>query len=204
MEKLLHEAEVAIAADERRLEARGPLRSARACHDAEGAPRLDRLRLALQLAQTAVGIDDGRLRSAFGRVTDDDGPRLGARLQTRSGVDKVPRNEPFARIAGHHRRLAGEDAAARPELGDAHSLAEICDGLDQLEGGSNRTLDVVFARDRRAPDGHNGVTNELLHRAAVALDDSPARVEVACQEFANLLRVPRLRERREADEIGEQ
>ena len=48
---------------------------------------------------------------------------------------------------------------------------EDADGVDELEGGADGPLGVVLARDRRAPDGHDRVADELLDGAAVALDD---------------------------------
>ena len=75
---------------------------------------------------------------------------------------------------------------------------------DELERGPHRPLGVVLLRDRRAPDGHHGVADELLDRAAVALDHRPRAVEVAREQLAHLLRVARLRQRREADQVGEQ
>ena len=56
----------------------------------------------------------------------------------------------------------------------------------------------------RAPDGHDRVADELLDRAAVALDHRARSFEVAGQELARLLGVAALGERREADEVGEQ
>ena len=45
------------------------------------------------------------------------------------------------------------------------------DRVDEVEGGADGALGVVLGRDRGAPDGHHGVADELLDRAAVALDD---------------------------------
>ena len=78
------------------------------------------------------------------------------------------------------------------------------DRVDELEGGPDGALGVVLVRDGRAPDGHHRVADELLDRAAVPRDDVPRQVEVAGEEFAHLLGVPLLGERREADEVGEQ
>ena len=59
-------------------------------------------------------------------------------------------------------------------------------------------------RDGRAPDGHDRVADELLDGPAVAADDLPRIVEVAREQLARLFWVAGLRERREADQIGEQ
>ena len=78
------------------------------------------------------------------------------------------------------------------------------DRLGERERRADGALGVVLARDRRAPDGHHGVADELLDHPAVALDELAAALEVARQELADLLGVAVLGERREADEVGEQ
>src|SRR5581483_8025308 len=75
---------------------------------------------------------------------------------------------------------------------------------DEIERGPYRPLGVVLLRDRRPPDGHDRVADELLHRAAVDLDQAAAAVEIAREELAHLLGVARLRQGREADEVGEE
>ena len=90
-------------------------------------------------------------------------------------------------------RLAGQHAGPRLDAGP-----ERLDGVDQVEGGADGPLGVVLAGDRRAPDGHHRVADELLDGAAVALDDVARHVEVARQRLADLLRVALLGERREA------
>ena len=59
-------------------------------------------------------------------------------------------------------------------------------------------------RHGRAPDRHDRIADELLDGAAVEVDDLRRGIEVAREELANRLRVAVLRERREADEVGEQ
>ena len=97
-------------------------------------------------------------------------PGSGDGLEPRRRVDEVPRDHPLVRGAERHRGLAGQDAGACLE-----ARAERLDGVDQLEGGADAALGVVLVGDRRAPDGHHGVADELLDRAAVALDDVAGR-----------------------------
>ena len=73
----------------------------------------------------------------------------------------------------------------------------------EVECSPNGSLGVVLLCDRRAPDRHDGVADELLDRAAVALDHVRA-VEVPAQQLARLLRVPPLRGCGEPDEVDEQ
>ena len=49
------------------------------------------------------------------------------------------------------------------------------DGLDEAQAGAHRALRVVLVDVRHAEDGDHGVADELLDRAAVALDDAAAR-----------------------------
>src|SRR5439155_4502486 len=76
--------------------------------------------------------------------------------------------------------------------------------LPEVERGAHGPLRVVLLRDGRPATRHNRVAYELLHRAAVALDQAAAGVEVAGQQLAHLLGVARLRERRETDQVGEE
>ena len=62
----------------------------------------------------------------------------------------------------------------------------------KLERGSHGPLGVVLARDRRTPDGHHRVADELLQRAAVAFDDGAGRIEVTRLQVAHVLEVAAL------------
>ena len=99
----------------------------------------------------------------------------------------------------------GEEIGA-PELALRAGVltGEAADCIDDIEGGANRPLRVVFVGGRCAPDGHDRIADELLDRAAVALDHVAGDIEVAAQELPDLLVVAALRERREADEVGEE
>src|SRR5271165_925634 len=75
---------------------------------------------------------------------------------------------------------------------------------NELEARTNGTLRVVFLGDRCAPDGHDGIANELLDDTAIAGDDGSGKIKVARQDFSYLLGVSFLRELREADKITEE
>ena len=85
------------------------------------------------------------------------------------------------------------DAGAGAQVGRADLVAERGHGRDEVERRPDGALGVVLGRGRRAPDGHDGVADELLDRAAVALDQASARVEVAREQLARLLGVAALR-----------
>ena len=81
--------------------------------------------------------------------------------------------------------------------------AERTHAIDQVQRGAHGSFGVVVVGDRRAPDGHDRVPDELLDGAAVAADDLLALFEIARQEIADGLGVAALGECREPDEIGE-
>ena len=120
------------------------------------------------LAGVLVG--DRRLGGALGRLADEHGAGLGRGLHPRRGVDEVAGDHALALRAERDRRLAGEHAGARARAG-RRLLAERGDRGDEVERGAHRPLGIVLLRDRRPPDGHDRVADELLDRAAVALDD---------------------------------
>jgi len=199
VEELLDEPELPIPSDERRLEACGLEGAGASGGDAECAEESDRLRLALQLVHACVLVGDRGLGGALGRLADEDGARLCSRLDARGRVDEVAGDHAFPRGAERDRSLACEDACPRLQ-----SRSELGDCRDEVEGGPHRPLGVVLVCDGRAPDGHHGVADELLDRTAVALDHRPRRVEIAGEQLPRVLRVARLGEGREADQVGEE
>ena len=58
-----------------------------------------------------------------------------------------------------------------------------------LRRSAHRTERIVLVRDRDAEHGHHGVADELLHRAAVALEDDAEILEVAAHAGAQRLRI---------------
>ena len=92
----------------------------------------------------------------------------------------------------------------------ARACEEACPGVDpadlvdDLERCANRPLGVVFVGDRRPPDGHHRVADELLDDAAMTVDDLSGDREIATQEVADILGVQLFGHRREADEVDEE
>ena len=111
---------------------------------------------------------------------------------------------PWPSAPERDRRLAGEHAGARAQIRRADSAPSAATAATRSSAGTHRPLGVVLLGDRRAPDRHHGVADELLDRAAVALDQRARRLEVAREQLPHLLGVAALRQRREADEVGEQ
>ena len=121
------------------------------------------------------------------------------RLEPGGGVDEVARDHALVGGPDGHRGLTGEDAGPRLDPGPRRGH-----GLDELEGRPDGALGVVLEGDRRAPDRHHRVADELLDRAAVAADHLAREVEVAAERVPDVLGVAFLGEGREPDEVGEQ
>ena len=82
--------------------------------------------------------------------------------------------------------------AASPVRTPARAWRSGCSGLDrvdELERGADGALGVVLVGDRRAPDRHDRVADELLDRPAVQLHDLGRGLEVAAEELADRLGV---------------
>ena len=196
VEQVLDEPELAVAPDERRLEALGALSAAeRAGDDAQRALRVHGLRLALQLVDAGVLVGDRGLGGASGRVADEHLAGLGDRLDPRRGVDEVAGDHALAHGAEGDGGLAGQHARPGRQAVGADVGAELGDGFDQSSAARTARSASSSCGDRRAPHGHDRVADELLDGAPVPLDHRAAGVEVAGQELADLLGVAALGER---------
>ena len=160
--------------------------------------------LPLSSNDARVLVDDRLLRRATCRFADEDHPGLGGRLHARRGVDEIAGDHALSFRADRHCGFAGEDTGTGAKLRCADLVAERGHGSDQVECRADGALRVVLGRGRRAPHRHHRVADELLDRAAVELDQAPARVEVAGEELARVLGVALLGGCREADEVGEE
>ena len=196
VEEVLDQPQLAVPADERRLEALRLQRAARAGDDAQRAPGRNEAGLALQLVQPRVLVDDRRLGRAARRLADEHLARLRDPLDPRRGVDDVAGDHALALGSDRHRRLAGEDGRPRAQAARPGLVAERRDRGDEVERGTHGAFRVVLGRRRRAPHRHHGVADELLDGAAVERDQAPARVEVAGEQLARRLRVAAPRRRR--------
>ena len=70
-------------------------------------------------------------------------------------------------------------ARAKDMIATWSRWAERTHAIDQVQRGAHGSFGVVVVGDRRAPDGHDRVPDELLDGSAVALDDRACGVEVA-------------------------
>jgi len=99
------------------------------------------------------------------------------------------------RRAGHH--LAGVDA-------DAGLDPELRERVAHLDGGTARAERVVLVHDGHAEHGHHGIADELLHGAAVPLDDALHPLEVAREQRPQRLWVGRVAQRRRPGDVAEE
>ena len=203
MEAVLDQAQLGLAPDEGCLQAGGPVGASALRHDADGAPCRDRRFLALQDLGAGLLEEDRRAGRAARRLADEDRAGRGDRLEAAGGVHEVARDQALVRGADRDGGLAREDPGPQVQL-QAGVAAQVADVGHQLQAGSHRAFGVVLLGDRRAPHGHHGVADELLHGSAVALDRLAAGLEVAGQQLADGLGVAAGGEGREADEVGEE
>ena len=180
--------------------------------DAEPRPRLDRLpdgnglRLALCLDGLRLAVDDLALGRAVRLLADEDPVDRRCRLKASSRVHHVARDHPLTVARGGVERDERLTRVHRdPNVEIAPGLLLVQHG-DRVAHGERRThgpLGVVLVRDGRAEDRDDRVADELLHRAAEALELVARPLVVDPQERADVLRVALLGARRRPDEIGE-
>ena len=166
MEQVLDLTKLVIAADERGLEMVRAVPAATFGHDPDRPPRRHRAGLALEGLLAGLLEDHGHARGALGRFADQDRARGRDGLEPARGVDEVTRDHALVRGSERHGCFAGQHACPRLDPG-----SEGADRVDELEPGSDGSLGIVLVGRRRAPDGHHGIADELLDRAAVASDD---------------------------------
>ena len=198
--RLLDDPKLAVASDERWLETGEAL----APDDPKRTPELHRLRLPLQLVTPRVRVSDHRCRGRTRGVADEHRAWIGDRLDPRRRVHHVSGDHPLVGRADGDGGLAGQHAGSGTKVGRSDLRPERLDRRDQVEPCPHGALGIILGRDRRAPDGHHRVADELLDHAPVPLDQLCAGLEVAGQELAHLFGVSRLRERGEPHQIGEQ
>ncbi len=189
-----------LAADELRLQIAGHRRRSRdELEQPEGRQR--RLLARLDGLHTHGVADELERRRA-------EHDRSGRRrlLDSLGDVDRIARDEAaVTRVADVHVAGVDPDAQVEPETVLAlDRLAQSGDGCAGVGGGTDGPQGIVLVRHRYAEDGHDRVADELLDRAAVALDRPAGGGEVAVQHAPQRLGVERLRELGRLDEVGEE
>ena len=203
MEDVLEQAQVFLATDQGRFEPAVSLCALHTRQHAHRTPKVQRHGLAFDRVLSRVLIGDGQRGRLARDAVHEHCARLRRRLGARRGVDTVADDQAFSGPV-HRGRLARHDPGAGLQSRDPDLHPESAHRVHQLQPSAHRPFGVVLARNGRAPDSHHRVADELLKGPAVALDDRAGIVEVAPEEFADVLGVARLRERRVADDVHEQ
>ena len=173
----------------------------------DNLPDGDREGLALCVDRRRLPVLDGRAGRTHRRLAGENAADGCRRLQPRSRVDDVARDHALALgrpRAERYQCLTGIHRGADPQLEARRRVVQLLDRAADREGSANRPLRVVLVRDRRAEDGHDRVSDELLDRASVSLDLRAKPRVVRRERRADVLRVEPLRPAREADEVGEE
>ena len=127
-------------------------------------------------------------RRDVGRVSD--GGVVHTEIAADATDDHEPGVEPFSDIEGDATLPAQFVAIVRDRGADAHRR-------------EHRALRVVFVGDRRAEQGHDAVTQELIYRAFVAMDLGEHELERAAHDRVDVLGIEARRHRREPRNVDE-
>jgi hypothetical protein len=132
-------------------------------------------------------------------VADQHFARPSSLLQARRNVHRIAGHERSAAVAttrhDHAAVYADAELDAEAALG-RKLLIQAGDLVAQLNGGAHRAQRVIFVKQRNAEDRHDGVADELLDRATVALQDRSGGREVARQGATHRFRIELLAEGR--------
>jgi hypothetical protein len=104
-----------------------------------------------------------------GRLPDHDPAHRGNRLQAGGGVDHIASDHTLPGLrpsAQRDNRLARADPDPYGQLKGSMDSVQVLDRLEDSQGRPYRPLRVVLVRNRRTEHGHDGITDELLYRAA--------------------------------------
>ena len=204
-ERLIQRVELRVPAHKRRVEPPAPTRKA-GSHFQE-APCHDRLALALD-GEGREGVGLHRVPDqVVGGLADQDLARFGGLLEPGRQVYRVPDHEGFTAVGVARDDLPGVHAGPGQ---DAHAprpfelFIELVERVTHLERRSDRSKGVVLVQPRYAEHRHDGVPDELLGGAAVALEDRLHLLEVPPHEPAQRLGIERLAEHRGAGDIREE
>ena len=192
------------APDERRVH---PARDAgRVRLDVEQAPGVDGLGLPLQLERRHRLGGDGVADEPDRRVADEDLAGRRRRLEPLRDDDGVAGGERIALRGVAGVDLARMDAGAHADPDPERPLQLVVQAGElaaELDGRAHGAKRVVLVHDRDPEDGEHGVADELLDRAAVALEHRPRSLVIARPDAPERLRVELLAERRRVRDVAE-
>ena len=202
-ERLEQQRPLVLAPDERRLRRRLGLPDSRASTD--GPPHGDRRRLALGDHRGERLELDRAAGRAHRRLVDDHCSDRSRALEASGRVDDVACDHSLAAFRPRPERddrLSGRDRRAHSNLEPLP--AELLDRVQDPERRAHGSLGVVLVRDRRAEDRHHRVADELLDRAAEALDVRLDALVVRTERRPDVLGIRAVRAVGEPDGVHEE
>jgi hypothetical protein len=143
VEQILELRQLAITAEERRLQTILPKCIPTAPEDANGSPELHRPRQPLQLMFARRLVGQAGASGLHGDVVHQDGARRSGGLNAGGDVHTVTGHETLIR-AVEQRYATGHDAAARRQLPQATLFAKSGDGLHDVQSRAHATFGVVL------------------------------------------------------------
>src|SRR5439155_3576665 len=146
-------------------------------------------------------------RRAIRLLTDRNTVHRRRALDASGRVDDVARHDPLPLLgsgADGDDRLARVNPHPHLQLKIGIGLVQVRDRFQDCEPRPYRPLSVVLVRHRSAAHGHDRVSDELLDRAAVALDLLPHTRVVRTDSGAYVLRVLLLRGGGKANQVAEE
>ena len=171
------------------------------------APDLDGLGLALDHDRLERLVVDPVAGGPEGHLPHNDAVHGRHRLEARRRVDDVARDDALAVPGTSAERddgLAGVDPDADGEVEPGPLVVHLGDRADDPDRGADGSLGVVLVGDGCAEDRHDRVADELLDRAAEALDVGAQARVIRAQGRAHVLRVRVVGAGGEADQVAEQ
>ena len=199
VKELLGHAQLALAADEQRLEPAEAAFSLPRRDDPECLPQRRLPALAFELVLPGVRVRPYASVARFVASPTSTVPGSAADWTRDAVLTRSPATMPWS----HAPIVTAASPVSTPARASSAGW-RARHRCDELERGAHCPLGVVLARDRGAPDGHDRVADELLDRSSVALDDRLRLLEVEREELAGLLGIAILGGGREADEIREE
>ena len=169
-------------------------------------PYTHRLGLALGDDRFCLAQLDRRAARAVGALVHENAVHRRRRLEPRSRVEHVAPGHalPLAdACAERDDRLAGGDADPNPQLAGRILLVQERDRGEDRKTGAHRPLGVVLVGDGCAEERDNGVADELLDRAPVALEHLAKLRVVRLEQRQHVLGVEVLGAARRADDVHE-
>ena len=129
--------------------------------------------LPLSSSGSTVSTSTASRTRLLGRRPDQDFPGRRSLLESGGDIDGVPGHEALTgtRIASHD--LAGIDADANGDLDPVFPLepfVQFGDGSLHRRGRADGAKRIILVKLRDPEDGHDGIADVLLHRAAMRLE----------------------------------